>query len=54
MINAIEEYQAIKKLFYHFYFLNSHFSLNVQVKDMKLLTHVKNIHMEGTMSQIFD
>ena len=42
-----------KKLFSHFYFLNKDISLNIQAKIMKFQTHVKNIHMEGTVSQIF-
>ena len=44
----------IKNLFFHFYLLNKDFSLNTQVKLMKLSTYLKNIHMEGTVSQIFN
>ena len=43
-----------KKLFSHFYFLNMDILLNIQVRIMKFYTHVKNICMEGIVSQIFD
>ena len=29
-------------------------SFNIKVMEMKFLTRVKNIHMKGTMSRIFD
>ena len=43
-----------KKHFFHFYFLNKDFWLNIKVKILKFSTDVKNIVMEGSMSQIFD
>ena len=39
--------QKIKDLFFHFYFLNMDIFLV-----MKFCTDVRNIHMEGTVSQI--
>ena len=47
-------FKKIKTDFFHFYFLNMDISFNIQVTEMKLCTGVKNIHMEGTVSQIFD
>ena len=43
-----------KKLFFHFYFLNKDFWLNIKVKILRFSTDVKSIVMEGSMSQIFD
>ena len=40
--------------FFHFYFLNMDISFNIQVTEMNFLTEVNSIHMEGTMSHIFD
>ena len=40
--------------FFHFYFLNIDISFNIQVTEMKFCTGVNNIHIEGTVSQIFD
>ena len=45
--------QKIKDLFVHFYFLNMDILLNNDLPEMKFCTDVENIHMEGTMSQIF-
>ena len=39
--------------FFHFYFSTKDISLNIQVNIMKFETDVKNIHKEGTVSQIF-
>ena len=51
LINASKlREKVIKKLFYHFYFLNSDFSVNIHVKVMKFCMHVTNIHMKGTVS----
>ena len=40
--------------FFHFYFLNMDISFNMQVTEMKSSTGVRNIHVEGTVSQICD
>ena len=45
--------QKIKDLFFHFYFLNMDILLNNELPVMIFFTDVKNIHMEGIMSQIF-
>ena len=45
--------QKIKDLFFHLYFLNMDILLNNKLPVMKFCTDVKNIHVEGTMSQIF-
>ena len=45
---------ANKKLFFHFYFLNKGISPNIQVNILKFSTDVKNILMEGSVSQNFD
>ena len=42
-----------KKVFCHFYFLNKDISLNIHVNIFKFSTYVKNIHIEGYVSQIF-
>ena len=42
-----------KKQFFQFYFFNKDFPLNIQVKVLNFSTDVKNIVIEGTMSQIF-
>ena len=42
-----------KKKKFHFYFFNKGISLNIKVKILKLSTDVMNIHMEGSVSQIF-
>ena len=42
-----------KKHIFHFYFLNKDFSLNIEINVLKSLTDVKNILLEGSMSQIF-
>ena len=43
-----------KKHFLNFYFVNKNFSLNIEVNVLKFSIDVKNILMEGTVSQIFD
>ena len=43
-----------KKHIFHFYFLNKDFSLNIVVNVLKSFTDVKNILIEGSVSQIFD
>ena len=40
-------------LFFNFYFLIQDFSLNVTLIFSKLDMHIHNIHLEGTVSQIF-
>ena len=40
--------------FFALIFLNMDISLNIEVKHMKSLTLVENIHMQGFMSQILD
>ena len=42
-----------KKHIFHFYFLNKDFSLNIEVNVLKSFTDVKNILIEGSVSQIF-
>ena len=42
-----------KKHFFHFNFLNKDFSLNIEVNVLKYSSYVKNILMEGPVSQIF-
>ena len=42
-----------KNHFFHFYFLNKGFSLNIEVNVLKSSADVKNILMEGSVSQIF-
>ena len=39
--------------FFHFYFLNMDISVNIQVTEMKFLTKVNSIQMEGTVSHIY-
>ena len=43
-----------KKLFFHFYILNKDFWLNIKGKILKFSTDVKDIVVEGSVSQIFD
>ena len=38
--------------FFYFYFLDEDFSLNIVYLIMKLFIYVKNITLEGTVSQI--
>ena len=45
---------ANKKLFFHFYFLNKEYLAYIQVNILKFPTDVKNILMEGSVSQISD
>ena len=40
--------------FLHFYFLNVDIFLAVQDSTFKLYIHIKNITVEGTMSQLLD
>ena len=44
----------IRKLFSHFYFLNVDIFLIMQDPTFKFYIHIKNITVEGTVSQIFD
>ena len=48
------EKQYDKNSFFHFYFSNVHISVNNEFGNFKLGIHVDNIHVEGTVSQIFD
>ena len=43
-----------KKHFLYFYFLNKDFSLTIGVNVLRFSTDVRNIHIEGSVSQIFD
>ena len=43
-----------KKHIFHFYILNKDFSLNIEVNVLKSFTDVKNILIEGSVSQIFN
>ena len=45
--------QKIKDLFVQFYFLNMDILLDNKLPVIQFCTDVKNIHMEGTVSQIF-
>ena len=47
------EKQCDKNSFLHFYFSNVHISVNNEFENVKLGIHVANIHVEGTVSQIF-
>ena len=44
--------KLIKNQFFHFYFLNSDILLTIEITIIKFYTDVKNIHIEGTVSQI--
>ena len=54
MIKVSWSKKQAKNLFSHFYFLNKEISLNIKARLMQFYTHVKNIHIEGTVSQICD
>ena len=41
-----------KKQYFYFYFLNKDFWLNIGVNVLEFSTDVKNIRMEGSVSQI--
>ena len=43
-----------KKHFFNFYFLNKDLLLTIEVNVFKFSTDVRNIRMEGSMSQILD
>ena len=47
-------HEQIYKLFFHFNLLNKDISLISKIKSLRFSTCVKNIHLEGTVSQIFD
>ena len=47
------EKQYAKNSFFHFYFSNVHISVNNEFENAKLGIQVANIHVEGTVSQIF-
>ena len=40
------------KLIFHFYFLKTDISLDIEYTDLRFATHVKNTGIEGTMSQM--
>ena len=42
-----------ENVFFYFYFLIAHISLNIYIIYLKLLVLMKNIAIEGTVSQIF-
>ena len=42
-----------ENLFFHFYFSNVHISVNNKFENLRLGIQVANIHVEGTLSQIF-
>ena len=44
----------IRKLFLHFYFLNVDIFLIMHDPASRFYIHIKNITVEGTVSQIFD
>ena len=50
MIKFDLPFVKFKFVFFHFYFVDI---LNMQVTEMKSSTGVRNIHVEGTASQIF-
>ena len=41
-----------ENVFFYFYFLIVHISLNIYIRYLKLLVLMKNIAIEGTVSQI--
>ena len=43
-----------KNLFFHFYFSNVHISVKNELEHLKLCICVANVHVEGSVSQIFD
>ena len=43
----------MERYFFYFYFLIVHISSNNVIGSLKLCMHVGNIHVEGTVSQIF-
>ena len=45
--------QQIEHLIFHFYFLNSDISIIIELTVIPFYTDVKNISVEGTVSQIF-
>ena len=46
--------REIKNQLFNMYFLIEDISLNNTFRSIQFLTHIHNIHMEGTVSQIFD
>ena len=42
----------IENQFFYFYFLNSHILLIIVITVIQFYTDVKNIHMEGTVSDL--
>ena len=54
VIINVQKKTQIKKLFFHFYFLNKDISFVIQNKQMRFSTDVKHFHVEGTVPQIFD
>ena len=47
------EKQYDENLLFHFYFSNVHISVNNEFENLRLGIQVANIHVEGTVSQIF-
>ena len=45
--------QYDENLFFHLYFSNVHISVNNEFENLRLGIQVANIHVEGTVSQIF-
>ena len=54
MIINVPKKKQIKSIFFHLYFLNKDISLNIYNRKMIFSTDVKHIHMEESVSQIFD
>ena len=43
----------MRTIFFYFYFSNVHISTNYALDGLRFCMHVGNIHVEGTVSQIF-
>ena len=44
----------VENHFFHFYFSNNDFSFTINSLSIKLFLVIKNIHMQGSVSQNFD
>ena len=44
----------IKFLFFHFYFFNPDLKLTIVFTTLQLCSLIENVHLEGTVSQIFN
>ena len=53
IINDIQNKKSRQTLIFHFYFLNKDISLSNRVKRLIYGIDFENIHMEGTVFQIF-